>query len=311
MDEQRFGVDRHRPAGQWVQNTPLLEVAAVQNRKAAALAFARAAENAERRQWPYGLRFALEPTNQEDPNAIKVIGFAMAKPMFGATKEHVFDIGYIDRETAAEVHEDLVAVEHPFAAELSFIYRRGSFVAFAYHILVPKGSPATLRTHKRRAAAALDQTTMLTTAQKDLLAQRQLGLYRNSRLEQAQALKKLGHFDEALDMYLRVAWLDQQGPANVGLLDGEPMQGYPPLQKSYAFIAPGIIGAIAAAANTLDFSIDDLRARFRAGGDTEAKALSPMPTIVSHEQAWQSIEANLREATKEGGKWRAPKQKPT
>lgn len=310
MDEKRFGANKYRPEGQWVQNTPLLEVAGIRHHKSAALAFANAVESAERAKRQYGLRLEPEPHNPRDHNAIRVLGHAYVKPLFGPSREQTWHVGYVDHQTAAELGEDLISINHPYAAELSFIYRRGSFLALAYHVIVPKGSPATLRTHKRHAAAALDAANPLTPAQQQLLKQLQLGLYRNTRLEQAEALKKLGHFEEALDLYLRVAWLDQQGPANVGLMNGAPMDGYPPFQKEYVFIAPGIIGAIAAAANTLKVASDTLRTRFIQCGDQEARAIAPLRTIASHDNAWREIEARVQEALADGGHWRWPKSKP-
>jgi tetratricopeptide (TPR) repeat protein len=307
MEAERFGTDRHRPDGHWVQNTPLLEVAGIEHHKHKALAFAHAVKAAERAQAAYGVRIEPEPNNRSDANAIKVIGLATVKPILGPARIEEFHVGYVDRITARELTTDLIATGHPYAAELSCVYLQNAFVAVHYHVLVPKGSPGALRTHKRLAAAALDKTTALDANQRELLAKLQLGLYRNTRLEQAQALKKLGHFEEALDMYLRVAWLDQQGPSNVGLFNGQPMADWPAFQRSYILNAPGIISAIAAAANSLGVQLDTLQSRFDAGGALEIAALAPLRPITTSQDAWRCIEAEISTALADGGKWRAPK----
>jgi hypothetical protein len=229
------------------------------------------------------------------------------KPLFGAQSERRFHIGYVDQHNAAELTQDLVKTGHLYVGELYGIYRSGRFIDVGYFVLVPKGSPAVLRTAKRRAATATIPDAPLTEEQRTLLSNRQMGLYRNSRLEQAQALKRLGHYDLALEMFLRVAWLDQQEPNNVGTMNGVPIKGDPAFRKTDVFIAPGIISEIGAAANTLGHDLANVRQRFITCGDREITALRPLHPPVSHAKAWSAQDAVIAEAIANRSKWRKPK----
>ena len=79
---EKFGRDRYRPPGAWIQTTGLLDVMGIQYRRGDAHEYARAARTAEQKRWPYGLRLEPEPENRQDPNAIKVIGHALTKRFF-------------------------------------------------------------------------------------------------------------------------------------------------------------------------------------------------------------------------------------
>ena len=72
----RHGQDRHKPDGQWVQTWIAESVVGVQYRKADAVAFAKAARNAEARGWVYGVELEHRPDNPHDSNAIAIIGIA-------------------------------------------------------------------------------------------------------------------------------------------------------------------------------------------------------------------------------------------
>jgi len=209
---EKFGRDRYRPPGAWIQTTSLLDVMGIQYRKGDAHEYARAVQTAEQKGWPYGLRLEPEPTNRHDPNAIKVIGHAVTKRFFFfAPTERVWHIGYVPREIAKELVEDLIFVNHPYAAELYSIYRgRNDFIDIEFFVLVPKGSSGARRVARRHATSAAGPTPALTEEQRQLLRHRQLALYRNTRLTQAESLKRMGDYGGALDMYLRVAWLDQK-----------------------------------------------------------------------------------------------------
>lgn len=304
---ERFGRNRYRPPGAWIQTTGLLDVVGVQHRKADALAFARAVQTAEQKGWLYGVRLEPEPSNRHDPNAIKVIGYAPAKALFGTPSERSWHIGYVPREIAQELVEDLFSQNHPCAAELYGVYVGHDFIDIEFFVLVPKGSPGATRTARRNASTASGPTPPLTEEQRQLLRSRQLGLYRNTRLVQAESLKRMGEYGGALGMYLRVAWLDQNGPGNVGLMDGKPFGGIPPFDKSHVFVAPGIIGAIAQGANSLSVDFPALRERFLVCGEREAAAIAPLKPIVTHEAAWKGFAADLEAAVNSGTRWRKPK----
>jgi hypothetical protein len=304
---EKFGRDRHRPSGAWIQATGLLDVVGVQHRKAEALAFARAVQTAEQKGWPYGVRLEREPFNRYDPNAIKVIGHAHVKPLFGAPSERSWHIGYVPREVAEELVEDLFSQNHPCGAELYGVYVGRDFIDIEFFVLVPKGSPGATRTARRHASTASGPTPPLTDEQRQLLKSRQLGLYRNTRLTQAESLKRMGDYGGALDMYLRVAWLDQNGPGNVGLTDGKPFGGIPAFDRAHVLVAPGIVGAIAQGANSLGIDFPALRERFITCGQREIAAIAPLQPIITHEMAWAGFETDLKAAVDSGTRWRKPK----
>jgi hypothetical protein len=141
----RFAQDRHKPPGDWVQTTTTLGVVGVQFRKREAKRFARAAGKAERCALRYSVRLAPQPDNPADHNAIAVYGVAESRGWFrsGLREWHV---GYIDRETAAELTRDLIAKNVPIAAELYSIYEgRDGFLDFKIIVLAPPGHGMKVR----------------------------------------------------------------------------------------------------------------------------------------------------------------------
>ena len=290
------------------QTTSLLDVMGVQHRKADALAFARATQTAEQKGWAYGVRLQPEPSNPHDSNAIKVIGHAMVKRFFADPAERSWHIGYVPRETAEEVNEDLISKNHPYAAELYGIYLGKDFIDIEFFILVPKGSKGVMRVALRQAGLAVGATPALTEEQRQNLKNRQLGLYRNTRLAQAEALKRVGDFGGALDMYLRVAWLDQNGSTNVLLYNDKPYGNEPSFDLTDVIVAPAIVEAIARGTNSLELNFAALRERFMTCGQREVEAISPLKAVITHETAWTGLEADLAAALQRRTKWRKPKR---
>jgi hypothetical protein len=202
--------------------------------------------------------------------------------------------------------EDLISTDHPYAAELYSIYvGHDDFIDIEFFVLVPKDSPGATRVARRRARSATGSAPALTEEQQQHLRKRQLGLYRNTRLTQAESLKRVGDHGGALDMYLRVAWLDQNGPNNVPLFDGKPSGKA--FDSSQVFIAPGIVHAIAQGANSLELDFATLRERFVTCGQREIAAISPLKAVIAHEEAWALLEAYLKIAIESGARWRKPK----
>lgn len=140
----RFGKDRYQPEGQWVQTTIMLKVAGVQHRKDNAGEFARAVHVAEASGARYGLSLSPEPGNPHDPNAIKVFGVVGSKS---------WHIGYLDRDTAAEVTQDLISKGVPIAAELYEVWvGEEGYVDFKMLVLAPSGYGHKARLRARQAS---------------------------------------------------------------------------------------------------------------------------------------------------------------
>lgn len=85
---RKFGTDRHRPPGEWVQATMTEEVAGIVHRKGACRSWASAVARAESAKLPYGIDLEPEPSNPHDANAIRVIGHATTRGFFGGLKQH-------------------------------------------------------------------------------------------------------------------------------------------------------------------------------------------------------------------------------
>ena len=141
----RYAQNRHQPSGEWVQTTLAENVVGVHHRKADALAFARAAQTAEAQGWVYGIELEHRPDNLHDLNAIAVIGVAERKGWF-RRKINKWHIGYLDRETAAEIVRDLVSKNIAVAAKLYSIYESSEgFLDFKVIVLAPPGHSTKVR----------------------------------------------------------------------------------------------------------------------------------------------------------------------
>lgn len=146
---RKFGTERYRPRGDWVQTTLAQPVVGIPHRRRQASAFASAVARAEAKGWPYGVTVEPEPTNPHDPNAIRVIGMATVKPWFRAPRERHWHIGYVAREMAEEIQRDLLAKGVPIEAELYSIYRDRNFLEVKVILLAPKGHSESARRRRK------------------------------------------------------------------------------------------------------------------------------------------------------------------
>lgn len=152
----KYAQDRHRPAGDWTNFTNMVSVVGVQHRRDSAAAFASAARKAERSGLIYGVNLQFEPNNPHDPNALAVIGAADRKRLFGGIQAQEWKIGYLPREVAAEVCDQLIRPGLSVGIELYSIYEgREGFVDFKIIVLAPPGHSHSARS--RRAKRAREQ----------------------------------------------------------------------------------------------------------------------------------------------------------
>lgn len=71
------------------------------------------------------------------------------------------------------------------------------------------------------------------------------GLYRNARFAMAEILSKESRFEQALDFYLEVCYLDLNGPNNCGgIRDPQIRKEFPPFNPKDGMLAPGVLGRI-------------------------------------------------------------------
>ncbi len=115
------------------------------------------------------------------------------------------------------------------------------------------------------------------------------GLYRNTRFEMAEILRKEGKLKQALLTYLEVCYLDLNGPNNTGgTTNAEILKDYPPFSADSAFLAPGIIERIVRIIKKLQIEPIDVRNMFNEIAVTQQANLK-LP--ISPEQAWNQLEA--------------------
>jgi hypothetical protein len=146
---RKYGENRHRPPGEWVQTTVVEEVWGINHRMSDAKAFCRAVELAERASLTYGVALAPEPTNRYDPNAIAVLGQCMVKRFFGSPKLQEWHIGYVQRDLARELHEDLLSKGIAVASELYRIFEQDDYLEVKFIVLAPPGHGHKVRLRGR------------------------------------------------------------------------------------------------------------------------------------------------------------------
>lgn len=109
----QFGKARHKPEGKWVQTTMVVAVMGINHRRSDVEAYCRAVHRSEKASEVYGVTLRPDPANAHDKNAIAIHGHA------GVQSWH---IGFLDRDTAAEITRDLVSKGIPIAGELYSIW---------------------------------------------------------------------------------------------------------------------------------------------------------------------------------------------
>lgn len=117
------------------------------------------------------------------------------------------------------------------------------------------------------------------------------GLYRNTRLDMADFLRKKRKTLGALTTYLEVSYLDANGPMN--LMDRVDRQGFresPPFDPSIATQAPRVIGEIYVNSQELKLSNTELKARYLQVATTLQRHLK---TPVDPEDGWKELENEL------------------
>jgi uncharacterized tellurite resistance protein B-like protein len=116
------------PQGEWKRVSQLLSTQGVQYRKDDALRFVRLAIIAERELRPFGLLIEPEPNNQNDENALKVLGWCGSKTIH---------IGYVDRLEAARFSERYPGIFA--AADFYSIYLSASqYIDIRFFLCVPE-----------------------------------------------------------------------------------------------------------------------------------------------------------------------------
>jgi hypothetical protein len=127
----RFGKARHKPPGQWVQTTTMIKTVGIQYRVDDVRRFANSVRRAEEAGDLYGVRLRPDPGNSFDRNAIAVYGYANGGE---------WHVGFLDRDTAAEINRDLISRGIPIEAELYEIWvGQDGYIDIKIIVLAPSG----------------------------------------------------------------------------------------------------------------------------------------------------------------------------
>lgn len=120
------------------------------------------------------------------------------------------------------------------------------------------------------------------------------GLYRSTRLQMAEVLRKEEKLKEALLTYLEVCYLDLNGPENRGsLTDNELKTEFPPFDPSNgnATLASGIIGRVVCIVKKLNLDNEEVKNMFFKHNSKVEKSLK-LPLEV--EKCWKKLEKYLK-----------------
>ncbi len=120
------------------------------------------------------------------------------------------------------------------------------------------------------------------------------GLYRNTRFQMAEHLRKEKRLAPALSTYLEVCHIDLNGPNNLGgITDAEIMKEFPPFgldPPELAELAPGVVCYVENLLTELELSAEEVEARFRQEAERQYRALK-MPR--SPAEAWEILHEQL------------------
>ena len=116
------------------------------------------------------------------------------------------------------------------------------------------------------------------------------GLYRNTRFNMAEILRKEMKLERALQIYLEVCYIDLNGPENLGgLNDPILLKEYPAFdpQSENSPLAPGVLKRIDQIIRKLDFNKNKIKSIFVEHNSRIEKSLK-LP--LSAEKGWKLLE---------------------
>lgn len=122
----------------------------------------------------------------------------------------------------------------------------------------------------------------------EYFSEMKMGLYRNTRFQMAEILEREERLTESLKIYLSVFYLDCNGPKNTtpSIIDK-----YPPFDKEFVFIAPGLIRKIDNLIKELNIQTKDLKALFENSIETGYTSL----LVTTPEESWEMLLDQLKE----------------
>lgn len=117
------------------------------------------------------------------------------------------------------------------------------------------------------------------------------GLYRNSRLSMAQLLDKEGKRKQAIQFYLRVCYLDLNGPCNTGgVNDPALIKEYPPFSPAEGDLAAGVLQLAKAAIDKVGLGEEQVASIF---SDTARREHVGLKLPIEPNTAWLRLKQEL------------------
>ncbi|QIG49088.1 hypothetical protein G5V57_15990 [Nordella sp. HKS 07] len=152
------------PDGKWSRVTQLQRVVGVQYRKRNAVEFAKLVFAAARKGNPYGLLAEREPDNPHDRNAVKIIGWGIAKSTFLGRKVPVnLHLGYLDADTSGRLAEKFPDI--PLAVEFYSLYEgRLGYIDICFFLAAPPALSAVSARSRRLIESISDELLILVYA---------------------------------------------------------------------------------------------------------------------------------------------------
>lgn len=119
------------------------------------------------------------------------------------------------------------------------------------------------------------------------------GLYRCIRFDMARFLERENKLQNALETYLEVLYLDQNGPSNCDSISNDPelLKEYPPFDPKTALVAPGIVNRVRIVKKKSDIKLKKIKEIFFQHNKRVYKSLK-LPIIPK--KAWVRIEKEIR-----------------
>jgi len=142
-----------------------------------------------------------------------------------------------------------------------------------------------------------DNDVMWGVLKKQLIShgiERNMGFYRNTRLEMAKILKKEKKLKLALTIFLEISYLDLNGPKNRGTIyrnHPDLLDDYPLFKPSDAFIAPGIITLIKGIVQKLNIEMSDVNKLFI---ESNERIMNSLKLPVSPKSCWGKLKKELQ-----------------
>jgi predicted RNA-binding Zn-ribbon protein involved in translation (DUF1610 family) len=118
------------------------------------------------------------------------------------------------------------------------------------------------------------------------------GLYRNTKFEMGETLRKEMRLKGALQFYLEVCYLDLNGPSNTGgVRDRDILKEFPPFDPNEKFpLAPGVIELIEKVSSKLGFDLDMVAKLFI---EHNSRIYSSMKLPLSPDEGWELLSKEL------------------